>query len=113
MSLLDDATDTLLVYGEIQGEDGDGNPTREPAKVPVKVSGRVQPASAEETTAKGFAVGTYYRFIGRTFPPGAWSRVVWCGRDWDVEGEPLRSRGSAATAHVTVMLKARSAEWSG
>lgn len=107
MSLLDEATDVVLVYGETDSEDGDGNPTRVPASSPTTVRGRVQPANAEETTQRGFGVGTYYRFIGRTFPDGAWSRVEWDGRDWDVEGEPLWSRGSEATRHVTVMLKAR------
>jgi hypothetical protein len=107
VSLLDDGADTLLVFGEVAGVDGDGNPIRVPSERPRRVHGRVQPATAEETQDKGYAVGTYYRFIGRCFPDGAWSRVQWCGRDWDVEGEPLTSRGSEATRHVTVMLKAR------
>jgi hypothetical protein len=107
VSLLDDGPDTLLVYAETTGDDGDGNPIRVPDTHPRRIQGRVQPASAEETQDKGYAAGTYYRFITRCFPAGAWSRVQWCGRDWDVEGEPLTSGGSEATRHVTVMLKAR------
>lgn len=107
MSLLDDAVDALVVYPEVDAVDGDGNPVRVPAPAGVRVGGRVQPASAEETRDLGYKTGTLYRFIGRTFPAGAYSRVEWDDRTWDVDGEPLWSRGSEATRHVTVMLRAR------
>lgn len=107
MSLLDDPTDVVAVYPEVDSVDGDDNPIRVPAEQPVRVGGRVQPASADETRDRGYKAGTYYRFIGRSFPRGAYARVEWAGREWDVDGEPLLSRGSEATRHVTVMLRAR------
>lgn len=110
MSLLDDGPDLLQVWPEVDGTDSDGNPVRVPAATPLTVRGRVQPVSAEESAAAGQALRTVYRFVGRSFPAGAYARVQWDGRDWDVLGEPMRSNGSARTRHVKVLLSARGPE---
>ena len=110
MSLLDRGTDLVKVYPEVAGTDADGNPARVAGAAARTVRGRVQPVDAAESAAEGQAVVTTYRLICRSFPAGAFARVVWDGRDWDVVGEPQRSRGSLRTAHVTVLLQARAPE---
>lgn len=110
MSLLDNGPDLILVYPEVDGTDGYNTPVRVPSDTPVEVQGRVQPVSVSETEATGQSVATVYRFIGRTFPAGAFARVEWDGRQWDLLGEPQRHSGSPVTRHVTVLLKARTPE---
>lgn len=107
MSLLSHSTDTLRVYVEVDGTDSDGNVTREPDAEPTTVVGRVQPVRADEEVAAGQVTRTIYRFIGRVWPSGPFARIEWDGRDWDIVGEPLWSRGSEATRHVVVLLTAR------
>lgn len=107
MSLLD-GPDTLRVFTEVAGTDDDGNPVRVPAASPVVVWGRVQPISAAESAAAERPLSTVYKFTGRDFPGGAYARVEWDGRAWDVLGEPMRRNGSPATRHVSVLLAARS-----
>lgn len=93
MSLLDEATDTVEVFLL-------GTPD------PVEVKCRVQPTSAAaSSTADGQAAVLQYRAISRTWPAGVTERVVWDGRDWDVDGEPLRHHGSDTTRHVTVLMR--------
>ena len=112
MSLLDDGRDTVVLYPEIDSTDVLGNPGK---RIPdmdsgVTLSGRVQPISATESESDGQQVVTRYRFIARSFPAGAWSRALWDGRYWDVEGEPFRRNGSDATRHSTIFLRARQPE---
>jgi len=107
VSLLDDGRDVVNVYVEVEDTDGDGNVVLVPGPTPLEVHGRVQPVRADESVAEGQDTVTVYRFKGRTWPSGAFARISWGGRDWDVVGEPLVSNGSAATRHVTVLLKAR------
>lgn len=107
MSLLDEAKDTALVWPETQTVDGDGNPVRRPAATPVTVTGRARPLAATEDNTDGQSLGTTWVFLCRDFPAGPFARVEIDGRDWDVQGEPKRRDGSEATAHVTVVLRAR------
>lgn len=107
MSLLDRGPDVVQVWPEVAGVDDDGNPMRVPAANPVTLWMRVQPVSAEEAATLGQGTSTIYRATGRDFPGGAFARVAWDGRDWDVLGEPLRYNGSPRTRHVSVLLKAR------
>lgn len=107
MSLLDRGPDVVQVWPEVAGTDDDGNPVRVPAATPVTLHMLVQPVSAEESAALGQGVTTIYRAIGRTFPGGAFARVAWDGRDWDVLGEPKRYNASPRTRHVAVLLMAR------
>lgn len=112
MSLL--GRDVVLVWPEVEATDGDGNPIRKPAAAPVRVRGIVQPVSAEEAEALGQVVTTIYRLTARTLPAGAFARVEWAGRAWDVVGEPQRHVGaSPATRNDSVLLRARSPEPAG
>jgi hypothetical protein len=110
VSLLDDGPDEVLIYPEVVVVDERGNEVRRPAETPVPARGRVQPVSASEAAVAGQQVTTTYRFITRTAPLGAWARVEWDGREWDLAGEPLWSRGSPRTRHVTALLQARGAK---
>jgi hypothetical protein len=107
VSLLDGGPDEVLIYPEVVATDERGNEVRRPAETPVSVQGRVQPVSASEVAVAGQQVATTYRFITRDAPLGAWALVVWDGREWDLAGEPLWSRGSPRTRHVTALLQAR------
>lgn len=105
MSLL--TQDEVLVYPEVLSDDGYGTEIRVPSLSPVKVRGLMQPVSSEEAVALGQSVGTVYRLIARDLPGGAWAKVAWGGRTWDVLGEPQRRRYSAMSAHDSVLLLAR------
>lgn len=110
MSLLSTGPEKVLVYTEQSGTDGDGNPIKVPSAYPVVVRGRVQPVQSTENGVLGQAVGTVYRLLCKQFPAGAYARVEWQSRTWDVDGEPIRQTGSARTSHVIVHLRARRPE---
>ncbi|MBO0830326.1 MAG: hypothetical protein J2P24_21335 [Streptosporangiales bacterium] len=107
MSLLDTGNEPADVYPETVTTDADGNTIRVPATDPVRIMCRIQPLTSTEAAVTGQDTATTYRLIARDAPLGAWSRVVARGRDWDVQGEPLWSRGSPRTRHVTAILRAR------
>lgn len=107
MSLLDTGPQTADIYPEVETTDERGNPIRVPAEVPVAVRCRIQPVSSEDVIAAGQQTTTRYRLSTRDAPLGAWALVVTQGREWDVEGEPRRYRGSAQTRHVVATLVAR------
>lgn len=98
--------DTVQVYVEVETTDAYGNKVRRASDVPVTLRGYCQPSTAEESQDLGQSVGTTYRFISKTFPGGAFARVEWDGRLWDVIGEPRRHRRGH---HVTTYIKARGA----
>jgi hypothetical protein len=110
MSLLDDRRESIVLIPEIDGEDDLGNKVRVPDPEPTHwttLYGRFQMSSSTEPTVDGQVVVTSSVFITRSFPAGAWARITFGGRDWDVDGEVIRSNGSDATKHDTVTLKAR------
>ncbi|SDI41056.1 Phage head-tail joining protein [Sinosporangium album] len=109
MSLLDDGPDEVLIYPETTTTDDRGNEVRGPSAVPVALRCRVQPVTSDEAAVAGQQVATTYRLITRSAPLGAWARVVWDGREWDVVGEPQKSNGSPRTRHITALLRARGA----
>lgn len=113
MSLLDRGPDLVLVYPEVVTDDGYGTPIRVPSTTPVEVRGRVQPVAATEVEVSGQQVNTTHRFIARSMPGGAWAKVVWNDREWDVLGEPKRYHDTRTIAHVTVLLAARASESAG
>ena len=53
---------------------------------------------------------TYYQFITRSLPPGAWSTLTWQGRVFDVMGEVRRSNGSDMTRHDSIVCRAQQPE---
>jgi hypothetical protein len=106
VSLLDRGPHTLVVTPKVEVTDRYGGTTYVDGD-PVTVRGSVQPVSTEETEALGVQVDTTYRFIGRDWPGGIHSTVVWDGRNWDQQGEARRYGMSPRTAHVDVILTAR------
>ncbi len=109
MSLLDHGPDEVVVYPEDEITDERGNTVYEPSATGVVVRGRVQPVRSDDAAVTGQEVATVYRLTARTAPLGAWARVVWDDREWDLVGEPLWSNGSPRTRHVTALLTARGA----
>lgn len=113
MSLLDDRRESIVLIPEIDGTDDLGNLKRVPDPNPAQkktIYGRFQMSSSTEPSVDGQVVVTTSVFITRSFPAGAWAVIQFGGRDWDVEGEIIRSNGSDATRHDTVTLKARGPE---
>lgn len=107
MSLLDTGPDEVQVYPEVKTTDSYGNTVWRASATPVPVSGRVQPSTSTESAELGQVVGETVRFVSRGFPAGPFARVEYDGRSWDVFGAPRRHGGSAATAHCTTYLRAR------
>lgn len=97
----------LLLFPEVLGTDSDGNRVRKPGVMAVTVRGVMQPLTAAESQVSGQEFATSYKFLCPAFPAGAWARVEWDGRSWDVQGEPQRVGVSPATRHVRVILRAR------
>lgn len=106
MSLLDDKIATLIVYPETVTTDSLGNQIVTPAKDGIKVGGSmVQINAVEQDTQNSLPV---YVFRGREFPGGSVAEVDWDGWKFDVVGEPnRRNRGTLATRHAHVTLRAR------
>jgi hypothetical protein len=109
MSLLDNGPDLVQVYPEIDTTDDYNNPIKAASNVPVPVAGRVQPSTSTESAELGQVEAEVVRFLSRDFPGGAFAKVSFDGRDWDVIGSPRRHRGSPRTAHTTTYLRARTA----
>jgi hypothetical protein len=111
MGLLDDQYSTVTLIPEIVAEDSQGNPGMRVPDPDLEnrqtITGRVQSSSSVEPTADGQRVVTFHRLLCREFPAGAWARVIWEGREFDVDGEPIRHDDSDMTAHDTVALRAR------
>jgi hypothetical protein len=98
--------DGITVWPEVAGTDGDGNPVIVPGDVGVTVRCSVQPVSATESAQLGQGFTTLYRVYAAALPVGAFGRVRWQGRDWDVVGEPQRRSGGPA-GNDTMLIRAR------
>ena len=105
--MLDQGPEEVIVYPQVTVTDPDGNPLRVPSTEPVTVRAWVHPVTSDDALAAGQQTHTQYRLVARDAPLGAWARVRWGGRDWDLVGEPLRYGGSPRTRHVTAVLRAR------
>ena len=105
MSLLDAGPDEIVIYPEIAIVDEYETPKRGPAVVGVPVRCRVQPLVTLDGSE--VQVVTRYKVISRALPAGPWARIEWDGREWDVEGEVLRSNGSPVTRHHKFVMVAR------
>lgn len=105
MSLFTNPPDSVEVYVEVETTDDYGNVVMVPTDTPIQVSGLWQPSTVDESAALGQESSATYRFLSRTFPGGAYARVVKDGVDYDVVGDPrhqLRIGG-----HFTTYLKER------
>lgn len=110
MGLLGSAGASVQLYPAVAGTDGAGNPMRRPGPTPVTVRAVLQPVSADVQPGTDQVAGATYRLLARHLPAGAWSHLVWAGRTWDLLGEPERRTDSGMTTHVTVLIRARTAE---
>lgn len=111
MSLLTSGPETVDVYVDVDTDDGYGATIRVPSNTPVTVTGCVvSPINSRSSGTASQLATTLYRVVGRGFPEGSWSYLVWRGRQWDVVGEPQIHNGSAATAHVSIRIRSRSPE---
>lgn len=107
MSLLDGGPHEVTVWPEVETTDDDGNRVRAPSPTPFFVRTLVQPLGFTESAALGQDVTSTYYFNTRVFPGGAFARVSWAGRDWDVVGEPRRH---ARLGYVKIIIRARGPE---
>lgn len=114
MSLLDGGNELVVIFPMVETTDEDENTVWRASDDGVPVTGSVQPIGNDKPDegATSQVVDTVYRFRpnrGETVPIGAWARIEWDGREWDVVGDPGRHNGSDATAHHTYRIKARKA----
>jgi hypothetical protein len=104
--------ETVTFFTEVDGDDGYGTPTRVPGATPTVVYGCwVYPVSSSEAQALGEQLNTVYAVAADVLPGGAWSLIVWDGRNWEPLGEPLRYRsGFTGMELATVYMKSRGPE---
>lgn len=107
MSTLDALPHVLAVYPEVDTTDERGNPVRAPANSPVMVPAAVHFRTAQESFDLGQDTRTMAKVFARTFPAGAFSRIEWEGRTWDVVGEPKRFGRTEHVAHIEIEIVAR------
>lgn len=106
-----DGNDVVYVYPETLGTDGYGTPTRIASNIGLAVTGKMEPVSTDEAVLLGQQAGSVMRFLTRqVFPGQSWARVEWAGRDWDVQGEPVRRNYSPLTTYTAVLLRSREAK---
>ena len=118
MALFSEGRETVEVWPAVEDVDEWGNsvwraPTlREVATEPPFIVRRcvVQPMSESADSEQGFMLVSHYRLICREYPAGAKSIVRWRGQLWDCRENPARRQYTAATAHDTVFMRARSEE---
>lgn len=110
MALIDSGRAVLAVYPEVESLDEYGNTVRGPVPSPITVVAQAQRSTSSEQSREGQLVSTSVKVWARSLPTGPWGRVVWEGREWDVEGQVERRRdGSPATWHDAVYLRSRGA----
>lgn len=116
MGVLDESNAELVIYPEVVHTDSYNNVSRRAADTGVTVPATVVQYTGDIDTKQPAVVGqrtvTAYRVrITRgsehLVPVGAWSRITWDGRDWDVDGEVDRHNRSPATSRVTFTMRAR------
>lgn len=108
VSLLQSGPHEVLVFPEVEVLDDAGDPIRVPSPVPIAVATYVQALSATEAADLDVDPRTTRYFnTAQALPAGAWARVEWDGRAWDVLGEPQRIGRTHRTAHTHVVISAR------
>lgn len=106
--ILDKGPDEVLIWPEIEVLDDSGSPVRIPSATPVSISTYVQALSATESADYDIDPRTSRYFnTSQALPGGAWARVSWGGREWDVVGEPQRLGRTHRTARTHVVITAR------
>lgn len=114
MSLLDRATEDVIVYPEEVVTDMDGNIRTRPSAVGFPARARMQPLGQSGTSSRrqeqdneGFESERVYNIrFPRNFPLlGAQSQIEWRGHRWALFGSEVIFNNSPRTAHVTYTIK--------
>lgn len=115
MSLLDKATEEVLVFPEETFTDSDGNLGTRPSTVGIPFKAVLQVSAASGTSARraeqdneGYESELGYRMrFARDFPYvlGAQSCIVWRGQRWAIVGDRHEFFGSSKTAHVEYQIQ--------
>lgn len=106
--ILNSGPDEVKIFPEIESEDDYGDPIRYPSDTPVVIRTYVQALSAEESGELDVDPQTTRYFnTSRPLPGGAWARLEWGDRTWDMLGEPQHIGRSMRTAHTHVVMQAR------
>jgi hypothetical protein len=115
MSLLDRATEDVIVYPEEVVTDIDGNTRTRPSQTGIPAKARIQVQGQSGTSARrqeqdneGYESEKVYRIrFPRSFPYtlGAQSVIEWRGKRWAVFGDVNYYTNSPRTAHVDYTMK--------
>lgn len=118
MSLLDRATQDIMVYQAEDFEDDLGNVIQRPSAVGYAAKAEIQPARQSGTSARraeqdneGYETEETYRMrftrehdrIHERLKPGA--QIVWDGKRWSVVGFATPYMGSRRTAHIDYQIR--------
>jgi hypothetical protein len=114
MSILDKATDDILIFPEEVTVDEDGNIRTQPAAVGIPARARMQPQGQSGTSSRraeqdneGFESERVYTMrLPRSAPIlGAQAQIEWMGNRWAVFGDAFYYNGSRRTKHVVYTIK--------
>ena len=115
MSLLDQATEPVIVYPEEAVTDMDGNTRTRPSQTGIPLKARIQVQGQSGTSARrgeqdneGFETEKVYkirfpRSVTQIF--GAQSEIEWRGVRWAMFGDANFYTGSRRTSHQTYSMK--------
>lgn len=112
MSLLDTATEDVVVYPQETVTDADGNTHTRASATGTPARATIQLQDAPAGDAEGDTVGYASREIYRLRFSRSWtsvlgpqSQIAWNGARWAVIGQPRRYHGSARTAHIDYLIE--------
>jgi hypothetical protein len=115
VSLLNRATEDVVVYLEETTVDSDGNIMTRPSAVGIPARATIQVLAQSGTSSRrseqdneGFESEEVYRLrFTRSFTHvvGAQSRIEWLGVSWSIVGEPRRYNGSSRTRHLDYIIR--------
>jgi hypothetical protein len=115
MSLLDKASEDVLVFLEESVTDRDGNVRTRPSATGIPAKARLQVHGQSGTSARraevqdiGYQTEQVYTIrFPRSFPHtlGAQSQIEWRGKRWSVFGDVSFYNGSRRTAHVEYTIR--------
>jgi hypothetical protein len=118
MSLLDQATDDVIVFMEEVVTDEDGNIRTRPSKIGTPARIRAQPlgqsgtaSRKQEEDVEGYESERVYQirfpraWIEKHGEVGSQSQIEWNGQRWALFGTTVRYNSSRKTAHFIYTIK--------
>ncbi len=115
MSLLDKATEDVVVYLEEVTADSDGNTITRPSATGIPARAMIQLQAQSGTSARrseqdneGFETESVYRLrFPRAFGHvlGAQARISWRGQYWAIIGDAQIFNGSPRTRHLDYTIR--------